>query len=1492
MISFFAAYEVLSRSGLFDPAFYQGADPEGLNGADPLSHYIEFGAAEGRDPNPAFDTAFYLEQCAAAGIKPEIPLLHYIEEGAALGLAPRRPLSPIDRIAIDTLAITEGEDGGNGVRGAGWLIASGPVREIAIEHGGALLGIVAYGVDRPDLKDAFGDLAGDGQHGFTFHVDRLPDAAAAELTLEFVARLDNGETVRQPLDVKLPEAPDPLTRKWSRGGLDSLGIPPMRLQVDDCKVDAQGLLTITGWAVCLVPIVKIELFADDEALGPAEFGMKREDVEATYPDYHNGAFSGLRFVTDTRLLGEGRRTIRVRCTAKGGLRREVIIPMLIAKPEKPLRTTDRAQVRLECDDFALSEDGKVKVNGWAFCAAGIDTLTVLLDELPVGQAQIGIDRADVGNQFPEHPEARRSGYRFEAVVAGGGIEGEHVLCLRVVTNEGGVGEMRLPVMAVPVEGQAPVGGDENGIRVSIDAPAILSGAATSTVTSSLSINGWSLAEAGVAAVDIALDDQRITTAYYGIRRDDVAAAFPDRKDALLCGFAAVIPPRALARGPHKIGIWVRDKAGNAAPPLEFTIEVGQIAEEVGPWTLRTKLSQSEINLFQQQQLATGWEPAFNLILPVGSTDKDLAAARTTLNSLSGQPYDAWTVSIVPATAATDMKRVKRDLSAGLDEIAGKVGFGKGSPEKRRLDQLVTAPAGKRGELIGLIRAGDELGIDAFFECASWTARHRDADFVYGDERRMNPGTGEQDAFFKPDWSPDLLLSTNYIGRPWFATRALLERTGTTFEDLTAKGDYDLVLRLTENAAKVGHVPVLMMERGGGKTNEAKLEKAALESALARRGIKATVAKGAAPGFFHVRRAYKGKGLVSIIIPTRAAGGLVKTCLDTIRETSTYRNFEIVCIENIPEKDAEWRDWLLENADKVVSTTEPFNWSRFNNLAAEKAEGEFLVFLNDDIEIISPDWLDVLLGFAQRPETGIVGPLLLYPDRGIQHAGIFLTSNGTARHAFRHGPEDDPGYFGLALTDRNVIGVTGACLMTRRDVFDEIGRFDEAHTVVNNDVDYCLRAWQAGYLNVYTAQMKLIHHELASRSEISDDYDSVNFDKRWGETFLRGDPYFHPRLSKNFDDFVIDREPFRVVCPGRPLLSPDRIRRLLINKLDHIGDAVTAIPAIKRLRAFFPNARVSVMAGRSTKSVWSFVPGIDEVIEFDFFHARSGLGQTALSEDDLEALRARLAPYRFDLAVDLRKSPDTRHILKYTNARYLAGFGHQTDFPWLDITLEWEGDPRFLVKHAHVSDDLIRLVQAIELACSDDRTVVSSPKVMDRLPEFLPADFGERRIVAVHPAAGTPTRQWPAHYFAQLIDLLVEDYDVNVAIIGGPDEIEIADTILADVRHSDRVVSCLGKMKLQETSEFLPKCALFVGNNSGPSHIAAALGVPTVAVHSGVIASEEWAPYGPTGVAIRRDMTCAPCYIAQPEDCPRSLACLGRLSAGEVLEVCSRFLATT
>jgi glycosyltransferase involved in cell wall biosynthesis len=502
--------------------------------------------------------------------------------------------------------------------------------------------------------------------------------------------------------------------------------------------------------------------------------------------------------------------------------------------------------------------------------------------------------------------------------------------------------------------------------------------------------------------------------------------------------------------------------------------------------------------------------------------------------------------------------------------------------------------------------------------------------------------------------------------------------------------------------------------------------------------------------------------------------MIETCIDTLRRVTANRNFEIVCIENIPPADSHWREWLHRNADWVVSTEEPFNWSRFNNLAAAQSTGEYLLFLNDDIEIIDPDWLDALLEHAQRPEIGAVGPLLLYPDRRVQHAGMFLAMMGQGRHAFRYAKEEDPGYFGLARTERNVIAVTGACLMTRRETFDALGGFDEAHGVINNDLDYCLRVWQSGLRNLYTPHARLVHHEAVSRAGLADDYNAALFDSKWRDLFLSGDPYFNPNLARTRDDFSAEDEPTQAVVTGGPALIRDEIRNILIVKLDHIGDCVIAFPAIRRLKRHFPRARFSVLTSRASRSVWSLEPNIERVFEFDFFHPRSALGLLERTEADWRELRESLAGERFDLAVDLRKHPETRPVLQYTGARYLAGFDHRNQFSWLDVALDWGGDQAFARKRQHTGEDLVNLVDAIAAAADKDPDIVAA---LPAPPESLAEGMNGALLICVHPTAGNEMKQWPVEYFAALIDRLIEEDGARIVLIGGPGDEETTSRIL-------------------------------------------------------------------------------------------------------------------
>jgi ADP-heptose:LPS heptosyltransferase len=520
----------------------------------------------------------------------------------------------------------------------------------------------------------------------------------------------------------------------------------------------------------------------------------------------------------------------------------------------------------------------------------------------------------------------------------------------------------------------------------------------------------------------------------------------------------------------------------------------------------------------------------------------------------------------------------------------------------------------------------------------------------------------------------------------------------------------------------------------------------------------------------------------------------------------------------------------------------------------------------------------------------------------------LDDEGRGRHAFRHHAKDDPGYCGLAASQRNVISVTGACLLTRRDTFDALDGFDEEHVIINNDVDFCLRAWRSGLLSVFTPYARLIHHEMISRSLLGEQFGAQKFTAAWGELIARGDPYFNPNLSRNSESFEIEREPVEAVHAGHPLFARESIHRILVLKLDHIGDCLTAIPAVRRLKQLFPAARITVAAGRSTLPVWQPLPEVDEIIEFNFFHARSGLGTVAVADEAMARFAAQLRRGRFDLAVDLRKQPDTRHILEQCGARLRAGYDSQGRFPWLDVALEWDEDVGLRAKRSHVADDLRCLVEAIATQSDRSRQVLAPPAPR------RPASARARALLAqtapfvcIHPAAGSEMRQWPASHFGQLIDLLLDSGKVRVVLIGGPDERSFAEAVLANVASSIRssvpsgassgasssgaLVDLVGQLDLSELPSVLSRALLFIGNNSGPQHWAAALGIPTVGIHSGVVDAREWGPLGPRAVALRRRMSCSPCFIERRDDCPRQLACLTGLKPIDVFRRCRAFLPT-
>ena len=734
---------------------------------------------------------------------------------------------------------------------------------------------------------------------------------------------------------------------------------------------------------------------------------------------------------------------------------------------------------------------------------------------------------------------------------------------------------------------------------------------------------------------------------------------------------------------------------------------------------------------------------------------------------------------------------------------------------------------------------------------------------------------------------------------------LLADSKVTAGLLEAEGEYGILLRCTEQAGGIERLARLICQRGRDVLDDPAQERTALAAAAQRLGLAARVVPGRVERTWRLRprRARRG-ALVSIIIPTCASHGYIRTCIETLRDRTAYHPIEIVCIDNIPDSEPEWKSWLEQNADKIVHIPGQFNWSRFNNLAVRHASGEYLLFLNDDIEIIQDDWLDAMMEQATRPGIGIVGPQLLFPNRTVQHAGVYLKAfieNG-GRHAFEMLEHDHPGYFGLALTQRNVIAVTGACMLVRRDNFTALGGFDEAHDVINNDLDYCLRAHEQGQRAVYTPYATLIHYEKASRGKLGEVFNAPRFFERWKHMFDAGDPYLNPRLSLDFanrdyqpDDHRPDDEPVEEIVVGHPMFDRADIRRVLAVKLDHIGDFLIGLPAIRRLKQVFPHAELFVLASPAMRSIADTEPAIDGFIDFQFFHSRSELGPRDLTDEDFRALEARLAPYDFDLAVDLRVHTDTRKVLLSIPARLRAGYDHFGEFPFLDLMLEWEKDAPLQRRRAHMSDLLLNLVEAIATASDPVRGVRNLPvgdptELLARLPVRVQRLF-RRPVAAVHPGVGMVNRQWPPGHYAALCDLLVAKSGLNVVLIGGPDERKLAAEVLRQVQHRNAIVSLVGKTALKDLPLLLKACAIYIGNNSGPKHLAASVGVATIGIHSGVVDATEWGPLGERAMALQRSMQCKPCYLLKAEDCPRAMACLKQLTPAIVHQACETMLGT-
>ena len=591
-------------------------------------------------------------------------------------------------------------------------------------------------------------------------------------------------------------------------------------------------------------------------------------------------------------------------------------------------------------------------------------------------------------------------------------------------------------------------------------------------------------------------------------------------------------------------LWIKAKKGfkyMAKNGISHTIQRAKIEKLRNQASYPNWLARNEVLDIEAmtQEIATfHYQPKISIAMPVYNVEEKWL--RLCIDSILNQVYTNWELCMADdASTDPNVKKILTEYQQ-LDERI-RVVFREQNGHISEATNSALAIA--TGEFVALLDNDDELAINAFYEVVKVLNENPELDLIYSDEDKIDMDGNRSDPAFKPDWSPDLLLGTNYISHLGVYRRSILEEIGGFRKGYEGSQDYDLVLRFTEKTTKerIKHIPKVLyywrmlptstaVDQGSkGYAFEAGLR--AVQDALVRRGINGHATHGAANGLYDVYYDIKSDKLVSIIIPTKNGYKDVQRCVSSIIEKTTYQNYEIIMADNgstdpkMHELYAEFEQ-QLPGRFFVESIDIPFNFSTINNRAVKKAHGEYLLFLNNDTEVITENWLTLMVSFAQQERIGCVGAKLLYPNNTVQHAGVILGLGGVAGHGHYGYPHGDLGYFGRLAINVNYSAVTAACLLMKKADFDAVGGFEEAFTVAFNDVDLCLKVQALGRDNVWLHEAELYHFESQTRGYDDKgkkkkrfEQEKVMLEEKWGP-LIENDPFYNPNLTRDIPNFSL------------------------------------------------------------------------------------------------------------------------------------------------------------------------------------------------------------------------------------------------------------------------------------------------------------------------------------------------------------------------------------
>lgn len=671
-------------------------------------------------------------------------------------------------------------------------------------------------------------------------------------------------------------------------------------------------------------------------------------------------------------------------------------------------------------------------------------------------------------------------------------------------------------------------GREAFLQVICDEPKISDKAVSGIVT----FRGWAGATSGIARVEIQPQGQDAIAARCGLYRPDIAKQFPELPDGDRTGYQANLDTSALSNGAHSIAVRAISKSGS-----ETAIEIPLIVDHVGGYASDyyrwiAEFEKRDAKLIEMRLQSFPRKPLISILVPVYRTAPNIL--EKTIQSVLAQSYSNWELCLAddcsqsPEIDAIFARYTAADRRIRTVRLPANGGISKASNAAFEL---------ARGEYIALLDHDDELAQDALYHVVNAINRHPEAEIFYSDEDHIDESGVRSDPFFKPDWSPDLILSENYVCHLLVFRADLGRETGGFRNECDLSQDHDILLRMSAKAKQIVHIPLILyhwrtdvftIDRASHRTDRAlATSRRAIEDYLEIAGVNASVEPGAVSGRWRLRYDLRpaGAGTVDIIIPCGGKVNLLERCMDSIAAKTDYPRYNITVVDNSRGVKVQQfvRDWSRggRKATYVDWRDRPFNFSAMNNDAAKTCKAPLLLFLNDDITVINPDWLSAMVELASRPEVGAVGAKLLYPDGRIQHAGLIVGLFGVAGHAFKGMFSDQRIYFDFPDVIRNVSAVTGACMLVPSKLYWEVGGFDEEHfPVAYNDVDLCLKILEKGKRVLYTPHAQLYHYEAFSkRSEDKDPRPAETraFQTKWKQ-YIESDPFYNPNLTRTDEDY--------------------------------------------------------------------------------------------------------------------------------------------------------------------------------------------------------------------------------------------------------------------------------------------------------------------------------------------------------------------------------------